>query len=126
MNVVDRLDVLRTEATPGPWEILHGWSTEKYAANVTQADDAEPREGHDLSNVAHSLRVDDAALIVAAVNALPALLRIARAAAAWDAHVKAGEKPAGSLAAMQRWMDEQEPLADELRSALSDLEAKGA
>lgn len=74
-SLLDRLAELQANATPGPWR----------ARNLGRHDSsAIVREGEAaaLGNTFGGHGAADAAVIVAAVNALPALLRIARAAEA--------------------------------------------
>lgn len=109
MTVLDRLDALRTEATPGPWIEDAGYRVRDAAGVVIT-------EGKHMTG----WNGRDSALIVAAVNALPALLRIARAA----------EVALAALVEEIDWYPNNEaPEATvkataELRSALSDLEAQ--
>ena len=65
---------------------------------------------------------NDADLIVAAVNSLPALLRVARAAEAWrdaDERLKWGQSPESVI-------DEYELRRSQLRSALAELDKEQA
>ena len=108
MNEWERLRTLLVEATPGPWHDLpHDWPGK-----------AIPILTHDAAHtVAMAFNREhtksDAALIVAAVNALPALLDVAEAARRvqreWDTFGPTGDSP--TLAAHRA-----------LRSALARLE----
>lgn len=117
MTVLDRLNALRTEATPGPWHWLSGNETDQWAA-PDQVIRYRVLESAGRAVLQHAqtwqIRDAEADLIVAAVNALPALLRIARAArpmANLPHPLSADER--------EQWLTRQA----ELRSALSDLEA---
>lgn len=92
--ILDRLEQLRTEATPGEWKRNGPFVIAEPGQLIVE------KRGLFVAANLH--------LIVAAVNALPALLRIARAA---EAHVRGG------------WC-ESNAAGAELRSALSDLEAQ--
>lgn len=77
-EVIERLEALLEKATPGPWLYRHksaSWhrpppegTAYSYGESIMNPDD-------DWS----SLKDDDIALIAEAINALPALLRLARA-----------------------------------------------
>lgn len=76
---LEGLEKLLTAATPGPWRIADMWGyasetiaaghAAQYVAVAEMGNDGEPRHGRER---------DDAALIVAAVNALPTLLSTIR------------------------------------------------
>jgi hypothetical protein len=93
MSTIERLRALLAEATPGPWR--HGplfweaWATDADGAMTVRVAEV-PHGGYDPeSDRMRGVFVDpgidrsrepDAALIAAAVNALPALLDVAEAA----------------------------------------------
>lgn len=100
MSVLDRLEALRAEATPGPWTDDSGYRVREAEGEVITEGKYMPGwNGHDST------------LIAETHNALPALLRIARAA---DSFLDL------NLGYMVEPMQEA---TAELRSALSDLEA---
>lgn len=103
MTVLDRLDALRTEATPGPW-------ASALDAIVIHADDS----GVDFAAA-------NDALAASAVNALPALLRIARAAAKLDREMAEEHSAFTGDGTYERYLRYRTEA--ELTDALSDLEA---
>lgn len=95
---------LLAEATPGPWEtrVVREPYTDPTPALVVPS-----RGGHDpwWSLLFSDNADEDAALIVAAVNALPALLDVAKAAQEWRArpgHLGVEIELEAALAALEK------------------------
>ncbi len=121
-NLLDTLEALERQATPGPWEEHEspeeGFWIESANGGLVSTDTGLhiwPREA-------------DTNLMIAARNALPALLRMARAAREWEEaqRVYTGlfESSAyeGGMGGAERRLDQAE---DDLRAALAALDAAG-
>ena len=78
MTWLDRLRATAEKATRGPWYTTDHGGT---AGHCVYSLAVSPEERFDLLDV---IKSEDAALIVAAVNSLPALLRVCEAAKALD------------------------------------------
>lgn len=94
MKILDELEHLRSEATPGPWKKFHhpgpdviqiDTIADGYSATICRLTPIIERSMSDwvdsvMSKETQQRNRADAALIVAAVNALPELVAVARAA----------------------------------------------
>ena len=111
LAVLDQLDALREAATPGPWE-----AAGPSAAGI---------EGAEGLFVATAAMPSDAALIVAAVNALPRLTAVARAVHALAERHERSAAHRRRLA--ERWMEAgRHQLADAFRRLAHQSEVEGA
>ena len=110
-NTIDELRRLLAEATPGPWE------TDEFDPGTVTVLQSSPKTEAlcvaDLADGATDRPDANAALIVAAVNALPALLRVAEAAAVVCDPMVEG-------AGGDRWWEEHAALRDALNALEAD------
>ena len=79
MTLLERLKELAQQATPGPWEVNPGGAEEWWYS------DTIVNPGGSLASCTEG----NAALIVTAINALPALIAVAEAAKKVDASITA-------------------------------------
>ena len=132
MTTIDEMEKLLAEATKGPWrrEALGGSSTVIAAGTPVRNDTRIPAYAYDeargfciayphLDDRPQDVRLDfvhfshaDAALIVAAINSLPALLACARAV----------EQIAEGNLGDASWQADYERIREVARSALDNLE----
>jgi|SRR5215472_11336283 len=124
-NLIERLEALAAEATPRPWwnesHVLHAkapdWTEDNHACVHPAA-----------TSLANENYFEDAEFIAAAVNALPDLLKMARAAQEWErcrrereeVRVPFGATP-DSYAEMGRMTREAERANGMIRAALEPL-----
>lgn len=103
-TLVDELEWLAANCSPGPWHLhdtaigVNPWVS---ASNGTKADDAYARGGCILNMVAHDERKQDATLIVALHNNLPAILSALRTK-------EAPADVAGLVGELEQWADIQD------------------
>ncbi len=125
-NLLDTLEALERQATPGPW-VPFVFSSRPYHISVLmEAEDDESASSY--VEVASGNSASNLRLIAAARNAFPALLRVARAVREWEEaqRVYTGlfESSAyeGGMGGAERRLDQAE---DDLRAALAALDAAG-
>ena len=111
MSILDELERLLSEAKQGPWVVEIAVDG---TASVISEDDYSVALAYRYATDNNSDGSENAALIAAAVNALPALVRVARAALGAQADI---------VATMRAWGDDGAPPYPDLAAALAELEA---